>query len=138
MAHNDGERNFAGARIRIWNARGNWESKGWHYRIDDGAPVGPYEDAAGAGSAARRAISLGRDVREGSAEAVNVVRLLSDAIVETVSEAGPLGAPAGVLLVSFIAYGLGKRTFDAITDELVEAGKIRRDGDLFFATLERG
>ena len=64
-------------------------------------------------------------------EALVLLKHTADAVVDTVREA-PQGAPAGPMYAAFVAHGMSLEMFDAITGALVEAGKIRRQGDLFF------
>jgi hypothetical protein len=68
-----------------------------------------------------------------NANAVTAIRALADAIVTTVREAGPLGAPAGVLFAAMSAHGFTKDQYDQFMAALVGAGKLRREGDLYIA-----
>jgi hypothetical protein len=66
-----------------------------------------------------------------NANAVTAIRALADAIVDTVRETSP--APAGALYAAMAAHGFTKGQFDQFMAVLVEAGKLRRQGDLYFA-----
>lgn len=64
-------------------------------------------------------------------EAVEALRLLADAIVETVAET-PQGAPAGMLYAAMMGFGMSLDTFQTIMSMLVAAGRVRREGQLYF------
>jgi hypothetical protein len=53
-------------------------------------------------------------------------------VIGTVNEAGDLGAPAGLMYLAFQAHGMSLRTFNAIMDALVEAGRVKKRGDVFY------
>lgn len=59
--------------------------------------------------------------------------LVGDAVVETVQEAGPLGAPAGPMYAAFMALGVDLQQFEALMAGLVQAGRLRKSGDLYYA-----
>jgi hypothetical protein len=61
------------------------------------------------------------------------LKLIADAVVDSVREAGPLGAPAGPLYAAIMTYGMQLYQFDALMDALVGAGKLRKSGHLYFA-----
>ncbi len=63
---------------------------------------------------------------------LKVLRMISDAIVESVKAAGPLGAPAGVMYAALMQHGCTLDQFNQFTGALVSCGKLRRQGDLFF------
>jgi hypothetical protein len=69
-------------------------------------------------------------------EARAVVAQIANAIVETVRET-PRGAPAGVMFLVFQEKGMSLDLFNQITSALVDAGKIRRCGDLFYPGISR-
>jgi len=58
---------------------------------------------------------------------------LMTAIVETVKEAGKLGAPGGVMYAALMAHGCTLDQFNTIMQVLVNVGKLRRSGNLYFA-----
>jgi hypothetical protein len=61
------------------------------------------------------------------------LRALANAITEVVGEAGPLGAPAGVIYAALSAHGFSLAQFQQLMDALVSLGKVRRQGDLYHA-----
>src|SRR5258708_3693484 len=65
------------------------------------------------------------------AQAKAVLAHVANAVLETVGET-PDGAPAGPMYLAFMQHGMSLETFEAITAALVDAKKIRREGDLFF------
>jgi hypothetical protein len=69
-------------------------------------------------------------------QAITALKLVADAVVEVVAEC-PDGAPAGPMYAAFMQYGMSLDTFEQITDALVQAGKIRKCGHLFFPVEQR-
>jgi len=65
-------------------------------------------------------------------KAIAAWRLVTKAVVETVNEAGPNGAPAGVMYAAFMHAGMSLDTFEQITSLLVKAGVIDRRGNCFY------
>lgn len=59
--------------------------------------------------------------------------LLVSAVVDSVAVAGPLGAPAGVLYSALMAHGCSLSQFQSLMGALVRLGKLRQEGDLYFA-----
>lgn len=53
-------------------------------------------------------------------------------IVETVEETGEHGAPGGILYAALMNVGVSLELFEMIMGTLVEAGKLRKSGDLYF------
>jgi hypothetical protein len=68
------------------------------------------------------------------AEALAIAVQVSKAVIETVNES-PQGAPAGPMYAAFMARGMSLETFEAITGALVDAGRIRRVGHVFYPPL---
>jgi hypothetical protein len=63
---------------------------------------------------------------------IQALRAVAMVFIDAVKAAGPGGAPAGVMFAACI----GKLTlsqFEQITAGLVNAGKLRKQGNLFFA-----
>ena len=65
-------------------------------------------------------------------EALKLLAQVTSAVVETVNEAGPSGAPAGPMYLAFMQWGMSLATFEAVTGALVDTGKIKRRGDVFY------
>lgn len=59
------------------------------------------------------------------------VRFVANAITDTVREAGPLGAPGGVIYAALSKQGCTFNQFNGIMGGLVRAGVLRQDGDLY-------
>lgn len=57
---------------------------------------------------------------------------LCDAVVDAVKEAGPQGAPAGPMYAAFMSYGMSLEQFQRMMDMLVNAGRLRKQGHLYF------
>ena len=65
--------------------------------------------------------------------AIQAIRQIGDAIVETVREAGPAGAPASSVYLALQEQGATFADCEHIIGTLVAAGRLRRTGDLLFA-----
>lgn len=63
---------------------------------------------------------------------IQAVRKVARAIVETVREMGPMGAPAGPMYAALMAKGCTLSQFDAITGGLVRTGQLVRRGNVFY------
>lgn len=63
---------------------------------------------------------------------VAALRMILDAVVESVSEAGELGAPGGVVYAALMAHGVTLQQYEGIMGALVRAGRLRRSGELYF------
>ena len=59
-------------------------------------------------------------------QAILIVR----ALVETVREAGPNGAPSSVMYAAFMAAGLPLEVYEHMIDMLVKGGLFKRNGHL--------
>ena len=57
---------------------------------------------------------------------------LCDAVVSTVKETGPQGAPAGSLYAALMSGGATLQQFEQFMSVLVRAGRLRKSGDLYF------
>ena len=60
------------------------------------------------------------------------VKAIFDAVVESVKEAGPMGAPGGSLYAALMTYGFTLNQFEAIMDALIRIGKLEKRGQLYF------
>jgi hypothetical protein len=67
-------------------------------------------------------------------DALLVLRRIAEAVTATVNET-PQGAPSGVMYAAVMAH-LSLDQFEAIMRALVEAGRVRRQGDLYFPAGE--
>jgi len=70
---------------------------------------------------------------KGTSRAAAVLKLIGDAIVESVQAAGPLGAPAGTLYAALMSLVFSLDQFEQIMDFLVKRGKLEKRGQLYFA-----
>ncbi len=62
------------------------------------------------------------------------LQLVVKAVLDAVKEMGPQGAPAGPLYAALMSQGCTLNQFQSLMGALERAGKVRRDGDLYFAT----
>lgn len=58
--------------------------------------------------------------------------LVVGAIIETVQEMGPDGAPAGLLFAALQGQGCTLNQFNSLMDGLVQAGRLRRNNNVYF------
>jgi hypothetical protein len=56
------------------------------------------------------------------------LKLIVGATLAAIKDAGPQGAPAGVLYAAMSAHGCKKEQFDSLMHGLVSVGAIERDG----------
>jgi hypothetical protein len=68
-----------------------------------------------------------------TAQQVKLLRMVADAILCTVREAGPTGAPGGVIYAALMAQGCSLHQYEQIMGGLVAAGMLTRDGDCYHA-----
>lgn len=66
------------------------------------------------------------------AQQLTAITLVINAIVDTVNESGDTGAPAGVLYAALMHYGIQLDHFEDIMLALVETGKIRQSGHIYY------
>jgi hypothetical protein len=59
--------------------------------------------------------------------------LVVEAVVEAVKAAGPNGAPGGTLYAALMSQGCTLSQFESLMGALVRLGKVRREGELYFA-----
>jgi hypothetical protein len=64
---------------------------------------------------------------------IYAIRRIANAIVETVRETGPGGAPESVLYMAMAEYGANMAQFNAMIDALIEVGQLERRGHLLVA-----
>jgi hypothetical protein len=62
---------------------------------------------------------------------IKLLRMIADAIIDSVKAAGPLGAPGGVIYAALMAEGCTLSQYEQIMSGLVRAGKLTRHGDLY-------
>lgn len=63
-------------------------------------------------------------------QAVRAIQALAAIIEETAREAGPLGAPSGVVYMALNGVGVSLDTYQALLAALGRAGRIQVRGDL--------
>ena len=63
---------------------------------------------------------------------MKAIRMIADAIVDSVREAGSHGAPAGVLYAAMMAHGCSLENFEGLMSLLVQVGRFRKSGHLYF------
>ena len=61
------------------------------------------------------------------------LKMIADAIVDSVKAAGPLGAPAGTLYADLMAQGCTLDQFEKLMGALVAIGKLTKNGHLYKA-----
>jgi hypothetical protein len=65
-------------------------------------------------------------------EQMKALQAIANAVTETVKAMGPLGAPAGPMYAAMMASGCSLDQFEQIMAALVRAGKLRKQGNLYF------
>ena len=65
-------------------------------------------------------------------EQITALRSIARAIIETVQQSGPLGAPGGHLYAALMAQGCTLNQFEQIMSGLVDAGKLEKRGECYF------
>lgn len=58
---------------------------------------------------------------------------LVSATVEAIQEAGPSGAPGGVLYAALMTQGCTLAQFESLMGALVRTGRVKQRGHLYFA-----
>ena len=66
-------------------------------------------------------------------EQIKAVAGICKAIVETAKEAGPMGAPGGILYAALMAHGCSFSQFQSLMGGLCAMGKLRKSGDCYYA-----
>lgn len=59
-----------------------------------------------------------------NADVQRAISLAVECILDAAEEAGPLGAPSGVIYAALSAHGMRLQPYQQIVDALVRAGKI--------------
>lgn len=67
-------------------------------------------------------------------QALKALRAISIAIIDAVAGMGHTGAPAGIVYAALAMEGCTKLQFDNIMAGLCNAGFLRREGQVYFAT----
>jgi hypothetical protein len=65
------------------------------------------------------------------------IKAICDAIIESVREAGSLGAPAGHLYAAMMVHGFTLEQFQRIMGALVRVGELTQRGDCYFVRRAR-
>lgn len=68
-----------------------------------------------------------------TANQIAVLRQIASAVVETVRESGPEGAPGGVLYAAMMGAGCTLQQFEELMSVLVSANLLVKRGQLYFA-----
>lgn len=68
---------------------------------------------------------------------IKAIQAVANAIVETVTEMGATGAPAGSLYATLMPLGIDLETFQKMMGALVARGTLRQDGHLYFAAAKK-
>ena len=66
------------------------------------------------------------------------IRAVSQAVVETVREAGAHGAPSGVMYAALMAHGCTLSQYQSLMHALVSAGKVVLRHDCYFIAEAHG
>ncbi len=61
------------------------------------------------------------------------LKQICDAVIDTVKQSGPMGAPGGILYAALMAYGCSLSQFESLMGALVRAGKLTKHGDCYRA-----
>jgi hypothetical protein len=67
---------------------------------------------------------------------VDAIRELARVMYATIAEF-PDGAPAGPMYAACMQFGATLETFTALMDAMERAGLVRRNGNLYFAIVDR-
>jgi len=62
----------------------------------------------------------------------DMIRAICAAIVDAVAEAGPIGAPGGILYCALNSQGMSLDQFNQFMAALVKLGKLRKEGECYF------
>lgn len=64
------------------------------------------------------------------------LRLIAQAVLESIKAAGPLGAPGGHLYAALMAHGCSLQQFEQIMTGLERNGMVTKRGDCYHATAK--
>lgn len=64
---------------------------------------------------------------------LQTLSLLVNAIVDTIKESGPMGAPGGVLYAALMTRGFSLEEFEILMRVVVATGRVYKTGHLYFA-----
>ncbi len=62
---------------------------------------------------------------------ISALRAIASAVLETVKEAGEMGAPAGPMYAALMAHGCSLHQFEQIMGGLERSGYVRKSGDCY-------
>lgn len=62
------------------------------------------------------------------------LRMIVSAVLETIQQAGPIGAPGGHLYAALMAQGCSLSQFESLMGALVRSGRVEKRGDCYHAT----
>lgn len=60
------------------------------------------------------------------------LNLAVSVIIDTIKDAGPLGAPSGPMYAALSAHGMTLNTYNSIIDALTRVGKIRQENHVLY------
>jgi hypothetical protein len=63
---------------------------------------------------------------------LEAIKLIVTSIIETVRDAGDMGAPSGPMYAACMSAGASLSQYQSLMDALVRTGKLRQSGDLYF------
>jgi hypothetical protein len=66
------------------------------------------------------------------------LRKVVTAVLDTIREAGPLGAPGGVIYAALMHVGCTLEQYEQLMGALVRSGRVRREGECYFAVEPAG
>ena len=64
---------------------------------------------------------------------ISALQMIAKAVLDTIREMGPNGAPAGHLYAALMAQGCTMNQFEQIMSALVRTGKVTKEGHCYFA-----
>jgi len=63
---------------------------------------------------------------------LKILKMVADAIISAIKEAGPHGAPGGILYAALMQYGCSITAFEQIMAGLQAADVVTKRGELYF------
>jgi hypothetical protein len=70
-------------------------------------------------------------------QVITAIRAAANVIEETAREAGPIGAPSGLVYAALSAQGMTLDTYTQILGAMELWGRIRLSGDVIYATDQK-